>query len=381
MGRLRLRLASMNAGEPPSIAAAATSATPAAATPPSSPPAPQSEDVHCPMCEYNLRGLSEPRCPECGFRFEWAELRDARRRPHRYLFEHHPEANVKSFWKTVAGGLRPWRFWKELHPGMPSRPGRLVLYWLIGCALAFAAVLAFAVPLAKTLASAAAQVRLLETQNYSPVTQDPNYLPNMLDANYPMPPRREFFHWLWLTEPTLRMAAELTALVLAWPWLTLAVLMIFRVSMSRARVRSIHVVRCIVYGYDAIVWAALLLIVLWLPIALLFGGGGPPGAAMPAWNGAASLVPYPNAGSSMVGRWQVYGIADAFGPIANVVAAAILALGALRLVTAYRRYLRFDWPGATVVASQVILLLALVILATNVRGDHLLWYWRRLLGV
>lgn len=30
-------------------------------------------EIHCPLCEYNLRGLSEPRCPECGYQFEWAE--------------------------------------------------------------------------------------------------------------------------------------------------------------------------------------------------------------------------------------------------------------------------------------------------------------------
>src|SRR5260370_12716019 len=92
----------------------------------------RAEEIHCPMCEYNLRGLAEARCPECGYRFEWKDLLDAKLRPHPYLFEHHPEANVKSFWKTAWGGLRPWRFWRELHPAMPSRPGRLRLYrWLV----------------------------------------------------------------------------------------------------------------------------------------------------------------------------------------------------------------------------------------------------------
>ena len=55
-------------------------------------------EIHCPMCDYNLFGLTEARCPECGYRFVWAELLDATRRPHRYLFEHHPESNFKSFW-------------------------------------------------------------------------------------------------------------------------------------------------------------------------------------------------------------------------------------------------------------------------------------------
>src|SRR3954449_9349849 len=84
----------------------------------------QREDLACPLCGYNLRGLREPRCPECGYRFRWADLTDPPRAPgeprcpecgyrfrwadltaparrvHPYLFEHHPERNGWSFWKT-----------------------------------------------------------------------------------------------------------------------------------------------------------------------------------------------------------------------------------------------------------------------------------------
>src|SRR5258706_9238062 len=101
----------------------------------------QQLEIRCPMCDYNLRGLREPRCPECGYRFEWKDLLDAKLRPHPYLFEHHPERNFKSFWRTAWGGLRPTRFWREVHPGMPSKPRRLIAYWGLGillCALAIA---------------------------------------------------------------------------------------------------------------------------------------------------------------------------------------------------------------------------------------------------
>ena len=33
-----------------------------------------SHDVLCPLCEYNLRGLRDARCPECGYRFIWMEV-------------------------------------------------------------------------------------------------------------------------------------------------------------------------------------------------------------------------------------------------------------------------------------------------------------------
>lgn len=35
-----------------------------------------SHDVKCPACGYNLRGLNDPPCPECGHRFEWAAVLD-----------------------------------------------------------------------------------------------------------------------------------------------------------------------------------------------------------------------------------------------------------------------------------------------------------------
>ena len=44
-------------------------------------------DVPCPLCDYNLRGLRDPRCPECGYQFEWPEVLDPRRQEHDYLLE------------------------------------------------------------------------------------------------------------------------------------------------------------------------------------------------------------------------------------------------------------------------------------------------------
>src|SRR5262245_57270520 len=34
-------------------------------------------DAPCPVCRYNLRGLHDPRCPECGGSFLWQEIFDA----------------------------------------------------------------------------------------------------------------------------------------------------------------------------------------------------------------------------------------------------------------------------------------------------------------
>jgi hypothetical protein len=80
---------------------------PSAAIPAAAPDwAAQREDLLCPLCEYNLRGLTDPRCPECGYRFDWDQLRDEKLKTHPYLFEHHPERNAWSFRKTATGCLR-----------------------------------------------------------------------------------------------------------------------------------------------------------------------------------------------------------------------------------------------------------------------------------
>src|SRR5438105_5014634 len=121
------------------VTAAAASSIDAASAPPDWKA--HADEVCCPMCEYNLRGLTEPRCPECGFRFAWKDLLDAKVRPHRYLFEHHPEANLRSFCKTAAGAaIRPGNFWASLHPAQLSRPRRLGCYW-VACALVILAPL------------------------------------------------------------------------------------------------------------------------------------------------------------------------------------------------------------------------------------------------
>ena len=112
------------------------------------------EQITCPMCAYNLRGLVEPRCPECGYRFTWPDMLDPRRRLHPYLFEHHPEKSLRSFLRTAIAGWLPRRFWTSLHPFQPSKPGRLIRYWVYAVSVyvlaVVASVLANAIVIANT---------------------------------------------------------------------------------------------------------------------------------------------------------------------------------------------------------------------------------------
>ena len=99
----------------------------------------ETEEIRCPLCDYNLRGLKRPRCPECGYLFHWPEILDPTRRIHRYLYEHHPEREFRSIAQTILGSLRPVRFWKSLHAAQLVNSSRLLSYWritLLGAALA-----------------------------------------------------------------------------------------------------------------------------------------------------------------------------------------------------------------------------------------------------
>src|SRR5271156_6201527 len=84
-------------------------------------------DIVCPLCDYNLRGLSEPRCPECGYRFAWPHLLNPERWQHPFLFEHQPRRNTWSFFRTFGAGFFPRNFWSVLNASHPPRPGRLFL--------------------------------------------------------------------------------------------------------------------------------------------------------------------------------------------------------------------------------------------------------------
>ena len=280
-------------------------------------------DVCCPLCDYNLRGLSDPRCPECGHRFDWAVVTDPAKRLHPYLFEHHPERNVRSFFRTLVGTLRPRRFWDGLPASQPIRPGRMVVYWLLTCAIAALPVLA-------------------EWARATKECWDNGIVGGYFWGNMPRrysgpesiwPEVWETAKFAWGYDRSITFAIWRLAFWVAWPLLTLLSLQIFRASMRRAKVKTVHVVRCLVYTFDVLAWLGLLLtgwtlLAIWIPAAV------------------------PTRGESV-------------GTLLLTLAPVVVLI-VIRLTAAYKRYMRFDHACSTVVASQVIALL----LALNVA---LLW--------
>jgi len=303
------------------------------------------EQLTCPLCDYDLRGLTEARCPECGYTFDWPDLRDPARRKHKYLFEHHPERNIRSFVRTMLGGLRPRKFWTGLLPSQPSNPRRLIAYALVialSAVIPLAAVTAFIAArewnemalnrqrIAVTLAARGPRPMfgVAPGQPAAPTTQQ------LIDSIAPEPTVARVLELL-TDRRMLARAFYAHGVVLLWPVLTLAALMIFVASMRRARLRRVHFVRCVVYCGDAIFWGNLLLalaVAAYLVRPLLMGPKpGPPPEHL--YSAAASIV----------------GI-------------AVLLVFVYRLIIAFKKYLRFDHPRSTVLSTQVIVFLFTLIL-------------------
>ena len=202
------------------------------------------DDIHCPLCEYDLRGQVEPRCPECGFKFKWEDLRDPKLRLHPYLFEHHPERNVRSFFRTLVGGLRPRKFWSTLYPTQPSRPLRLIIY------LALLSVFTI-VPALANIGFRAMRV-WAENEQYRAATliniQGPGGArwrsrfssgmtpQQIVDRIAPQLTRRQLLDYAWRFGG-FRTVVYLLIPMVTWPLLTLAAMMIFQWSMMKARPR------------------------------------------------------------------------------------------------------------------------------------------------
>jgi hypothetical protein len=273
------------------------------------------EGLACPLCDYSLRGLTTPRCPECGYSFDWDELRN-QTKYHPYLFEHAVRRRVRSFFKTLWHGLWPWRFWQDVRPTHEVFESRLGVYW---AAIMLLSVLAFASPAIHFA------VRLCRERYYDA---------NLTYATSPWYPEQA---------AAVGVLATVGALYVFWPWLTFAVLMIFRISMRRARIRPEHVERCVIYSFDAAGVLAPLVLLAAVAHGLL---GGEPGQGL---NGRDPFALMPVSEDARLTL-----IACVFG---------LVAFGGVRLAVAYRRYLRFPHAGWVVLATQVIVgLIAAIVL-------------------
>jgi hypothetical protein len=300
-------------------------------------------DVLCPLCEYNLRGLVTPRCPERGYPFVWAEVTHPDRQPHPYLFEHHPERNWWSYRQTVRGACRPNRFWSTLLPRQTSRPRRMLLYWLIGTILVILVSPTF------LLTEVIDGIRInnsYRAQRIAEIKSNPSYRNHIinsegsvdayLDNHWPtgMALFNSYLSWgairIWYRHRLLPLAVMVP---LIWPWLTAAAMMIFQISMRHGRLRPIHLARCALYSIDLSSWAGLFLVGFIVSTLALF---------VIDYNSSSFVSHELDYTSRQICIW--------------VGLAAIWSTWRMR--AACKWYLRFTWPTTTAVATQIIAILA-----------------------
>ena len=263
-------------------------------------------DVLCPLCNYNLRGLVEPRCPECGYRFDWDELLHPERLLQEYLFESRPEHNGRAFFHTLFKSLRPKKFWSTISPSQRPSARRLVLYWALACIPAVAGILASS-GWAATSHLGFALGRAVHLLVIGLIRIGDWYGPT-IDLGHGM---------------ILVLAA-----LMVWPWLSFLALNVFVQSMFRVRIDAVHVLRCVTYAAGVTFIAGIVATLLAAGL-LVFGV---------RWSRMDDLgMPVFAAAVALLWGWVTH-----------------------RLIVAYRLYLRFDRPVATVLASQVIVLLVMV---------------------
>ena len=136
-----------------------------------------------------------------------------------------------------------------------------------------------------------------------------------------------------LLQAPLKRILHASYLYCLWPWLTYLSLMIYQVSMRRAKVLKHHVLRTVIYTHD-IGW-------IFVGVILILG------PTIEDWANANTLV-----------RGLDPRIAWVF---------IVAVLTTWRLSIAYKHYLRFDRPLATVVASQVIAVMLAIVIWVNLR--------------
>jgi hypothetical protein len=268
-------------------------------------------------------------------------MRDPRRRLHPYLFEHHPEKNFRSYIATMIAGLWPPRFWRRLHPLQRVDSQRLVLYWKISAAALVFSVASFVVMMVVQFNVINARARASELAQ---MARDPRYntlvkthsipifgsIDRYFDVQYPM----GIGPALRLQRTQLFWTLALALQVLIWPWLSYLSLVNFRQSMKLVDKGRPHVLRCCIYSLDIVTWITAFVFfsfASWRVLLLLDG-----------------LI------DMLYSRGWTFRIfpSQEMGPL--FCASLIAMVACVRLYVAYKRYMQFPNPAATVVASQIL---------------------------
>lgn len=213
----------------------------------------------CPRCDYDLAGQRQAdelgRCPECGLEFAWADLRDLPPPPHWCLElrlgkgESPVSLAVAAVRSVAIAWTNPKRLWNGIVLRHPINPLRLVLAtaamllisWLVyvGVSIMLAAA-AYGLFAARNDAELANTGRLMHrTMALGPFARD--VLPSVLIPGVP---------WTAPSSDSSRSVILSSYIVLVALIMPLAFLLL-GTTMTRAKVRRVHLARGAAYGLVA----------------------------------------------------------------------------------------------------------------------------------
>jgi hypothetical protein len=320
------------------------------------------DELNCPLCGYDLRGLPEHRCPECGHAFDVAELRQAKLEKRDWLFEHAPRRLARSFLKTMLVSLRPWRFWKRVSAAIEIVPRRLNLWARLWLALATllivgaftAAVVRDYIAINETLAAVGGSTPGLQAvtrSNIGSITwvMVPNgtgwmQMPTAEDATFSATAVRTFE-----THALARDGWMLLA-VLVWPAVVVLALQVFGKTLNRAGIHRGHLWRCVLYAWPSIGLPAVGMVVLacFWPVNAM-SPRQLPGIIGAAFEAVPSIV------------WRV-GVVMGLAPIASLMLGLTALIGMVHLAIAHLRYLRLPHAIVQAVLVQIVSCLAILVM-------------------
>jgi hypothetical protein len=301
-------------------------------------------EICCPLCDYNLRGLTEPRCPECGHQSSWEELLSELNK-HEWLFEHQRKRRARSLLRTFYNSQYPRRFWRAVRPTDEPVVRRLLMYWAILSSLA-AMLLVFR-PVAPVVhvyyaayTSRQRAAHWIATHANDPLAKarlaTAGSLQAYLDTYLPYPPLVQVWqapgNFYYKSGAPSEVFTIFLASIVAWPWLTILALQIFRQTLRRSRIKFAHVARCAIYAADV----GLLLII--------------PFMAITQYRGLTSVA--------AARDLEAFGLL--FDPITATLMLACFGVLKYRLWLALRLYLRIPQATATCVACPLIVVLTMV---------------------
>ncbi len=211
-------------------------------------------DLLCSRCDYNLRTLTLPRCPECGLTFDWAEAIESTRRHSDTLFEHAWNVRpIRSWLATTWACLWPTTFWQRvsIHERVRVSP---LLFFLTSTVIG---AIVFLIVASQSVAAILAL--FIGTIQFSPYTPQPYLVRTHYQLDrLAMHPRWPFSNWLasfdyrfWLVPIGMFFAILGIFVILA----------VLQQTLTRFRIRRDQLLRVVAYAAPAIcIWGCVMLI-------------------------------------------------------------------------------------------------------------------------